>query len=69
MSFYVPNGINNPVVKVIAQRDGLSYADALVKVREATEAMNEAVVAHDDDPSVILEQELGLEPDYLLDLL
>lgn len=69
MSFYVPNGINNPVVQAIASRDDMSLTDALVRVKEVTQEMNERAIAHDDDPADVLEEELGLEPDYLLDLM
>lgn len=58
----------NGVVNTIARRDNLSIDDALELVRDCQQAMREAL-AEGGDPEEVLAFELGLEPDYLFDLL
>jgi hypothetical protein len=58
----------NGVVNVIARRDGLDISEAVEVVRDCRKALR-AGLAKGEDPEEILAQELGLEPDYLFDLL
>ena len=54
----------NPIVRILMERDGLAH-------NEANELLAECVthVECGEDPEEILLEELGLEPDYLFDLL
>ncbi len=56
------------VAAIIAKRDGTSLEDAIERVKECREAMLEAL-GHEDDPEEVLADELGLEPDYIFDLI
>jgi ribosomal protein L7/L12 len=52
------------IIKVLMHRDGLSLEDAKDLVKELS-----ARVLDGDDPEEILHDELGLEPDYIFDLI
>lgn len=56
------------VAAIIANRDGVSLEDAIERVKECRDMMIEAL-GQDDDPEEILAYELGLEPDYIFDLI
>lgn len=59
--------MKNQVVEILIERDGMSRAEAEKTVREYKDRMAEA-----DDPEEEFEEilsELGLEPDYIFDLL
>lgn len=58
----------NGIVNLIARRDNMDIMEARELVTECQQAMIEAM-QNGDDPEEILAQELGLEPDYLFDLL
>lgn len=53
------------LVSVLMKRDGLSRAEA----EEWVEEGRRQVFEDEEDPEEILEEEFGLEPDYVLDLL
>jgi len=57
------------VVNIIMERDGISFDDAKADVLECRRAMLEALDSGEDDPEEILAELLGLEPDYIFDLL
>lgn len=58
------------VIKIIMRRDRLTRDEATDLVEETAEAMIEAIEAGDlEEAETILAQELGLEPDYLFDLI
>jgi hypothetical protein len=56
------------VIKIIMARDNMSFDDAKELVTDCRDAIIEALETG-DDPEEILAQELGLEPDYLFDLI
>lgn len=56
------------VAAIIAKRDGITQAEAIERVKECRDAMLEAL-GHDDDPEEVLAYELGLEPDYIFDMI
>lgn len=56
------------VVNIIMERDNLSFDDAKEDVLECRRAML-AAIDSGDDPEEILAELLGLEPDYIFDLL
>lgn len=53
----------NRVVSILMERDGMSYNEALAEVQECRD-----VLIAEGDEDVIMEM-LGLEPDYVLDIL
>lgn len=55
---------SNPVVQILMERDGLSEDDAMERVQEVSDEMNQSLDIAEDT----LREELGLEPDYLFDL-
>ena len=56
----------NRVVKILMQRDGLSQAEELLReVRYMLEECNYDPEESED----IISSELGLEPDYIMDIL
>jgi len=52
------------VEKILMRRDGLSVDDARQALSDARQR-----VIDGEDPSEVLEEEFGLEPDYIFDLL
>lgn len=57
------------IIKLIMRRDQLTRGEATDLVEETVAAMLEAIEAGDyEEAETILAQELGLEPDYLFDL-
>lgn len=58
------------VVRLIMKRDGLSYEDAKTEVSNTVDEMYEALESGDSDQAEeILMDNLGLEPDYIPQLL
>ena len=58
------------VVKLIMKRDGISYEDAKTEVSNTVDEMYEALESGDSDQvEEILMDNLGLEPDYIPQLL
>lgn len=58
----------NKVIRILMKRDDMTREEATALVEEVKEMMLEA--AHNgDDPEEILMEELGLEPDYMMDIL
>lgn len=58
------------VIKLIMKRDGLSYEDAKTEVSNTVDEMYEALESGDSDQAEeILMDNLGLEPDYIPQLL
>lgn len=58
----------NLVVKILMGRDGVSLEDAIESVEACRDAIWEAEESCEDVEEVIMEQ-LGLEPDYLFDII
>jgi hypothetical protein len=52
------------LMEVLMRRDGMSFAEARAAIEEARQR-----VAEGDDPEEVLEEDFGLEPDYVLELL
>jgi nucleoid DNA-binding protein len=58
------------VVRLIMKRDGLSYEDAKTEVSNTVDEMYEALESGDSEQvEEILMDNLGLEPDYIPQLL
>lgn len=58
------------VVRLIMKRDGLSYEDAKTEVSNTIDEMYEALESGDSEQvEEILMDNLGLEPDYISQLL
>jgi hypothetical protein len=53
-----------PIIEVLMERDGLDLHDARKVLKECRD-----MVADGCDPEEVLQDELGLEPDYIFDLL
>ncbi len=56
------------IVKILMRRDGLSQTEAEREVREAKEAVMNAI-EHGDDPEEVFMDMLQLEPDYIMELI
>ena len=54
------------IIKILMDRDGLDYEEAKSIVEETREMILESDVMEADQ---IMAEQLGLEPDYLFDLL
>ena len=54
----------NPLVLILLERDGLSLDDAQAVFDEAQDLVRAGA-----DPEEVLQDEFGLEPDYLYDLI
>lgn len=55
----------NPIVQILMERDGLSYREAQIRLQEARDMLDD----EGDDPEEILQNEFGLESDYVFDLI
>lgn len=53
------------IAKVLRDRDGLEPDE----IAEAIEVARDRVLVDGENPEVVLEEEFGLEPDYVFDLL
>lgn len=56
----------NKIVEILMKRDGMSLSDAKDLVNETRELILSSDVMEADD---IMADQLGLEPDYIMDLL
>jgi hypothetical protein len=56
----------NKIVEILMRRDGMSLSDAKDLVNETRELILSSDVMEADD---IMADQLGLEPDYIMDLL
>ncbi len=54
----------NKIVEILMERDGYTELDAIEAVNEAKDR-----VYSGEDPEEVLEEEFGLEPDYIEDIL
>ena len=60
----------NRVIEILMKRDGLSKEDAYDLVNEVRAEMQDAIACGDYDlADEIIESDLGLEPDYIFDIL
>lgn len=59
---------NNRVVQILVKRDGITVEEAIEQCRDCAEAMLDAI-AIGDDPEEELQMSLGLEPDFVFDLI
>ena len=61
----------NRVVKILMERDGLTEEEAVEQVKEVREEMLDAIHAGEDTQYVedLFSDYLGLEPDYIFDVL
>lgn len=56
----------NPVVKILMERDDMTESEAIALVRETKEDL---MNARCNDGADIIMEDLGLEPDYIMDIL
>jgi hypothetical protein len=56
------------VIEIIMRRESISFEDAKEMVMDCRDAILEGLELG-EDPEEIIAQELGLEPDYLFDLI
>ena len=54
----------NKVVAILMARDGMSEEEATELVKECRQMIYEG-----EDPTDVLQYELGLEPDYIFDII
>jgi hypothetical protein len=59
----------NEIVSLLMERDGISKAQALEEMKDCRDCILQAIETCEEDPVDILMDMLGLEPDYLIDLL
>lgn len=59
-----PFSTTNPIVRIVMRRDGLDEDDVQQAWEEAGERLENG-----DNPEDVFEEEFGLEPDYIFDLL
>lgn len=59
---------NNQVVQILMKRDKLVLNDAIQQVLDTAAEMLDAI-AEGDDPEEILMDNLGLEPDYIFEII
>jgi len=59
------------VAQILVTRDGIKMDEALARVNECSRRLNDEAVASGDYELAIdiIAEELGLEPDYMMDLL
>lgn len=59
------------VAQILVTRDRISMEDAMIRVNECSRRLNDEAVASGDYELAIdiIAEELGLEPDYMMDLL
>ncbi|EFL85802.1 hypothetical protein HMPREF0326_01505 [Desulfovibrio sp. 3_1_syn3] len=58
----------NELLTILMRRDGLSREEALETIRDAREAVMEAL-ENGDDPEEIFADIMGLEPDYIIGII
>lgn len=60
----------NKIIKILMRRDGMTLDEAKALVADVIDMMNDAIANGDyDEAEMIVEDELGLEPDYIPALL
>ena len=58
------------IVAIIMERDGISAREALSQVKETRDAIHDAIDAGEyDEAESIMADYLGLEPDYIMELI
>ena len=55
----------NKVIKILMNRDGLTENEAKELINET----QEMIIAEPEDADQIISEQLGLEPDYLFDII
>ena len=55
----------NRVIEILMRRDNMSYEDA----KELVDETREEMITNPDEAEDILQDCLGLEPDYIMDVL
>lgn len=61
---------NKEIIRILMERDDLTEKEATELLTDVREMMNEAIDAGDYiEAEMIFEDELGLEPDYIVDIL
>ena len=55
----------NRVIEILMRRDNMSYEDA----KELVDETREEMISNPDEAEDILQDCLGLEPDYIMDIL
>lgn len=55
----------NKVIKILMNRDGLTESEAKELINET----QEMIIAEPEDADQIISEQLGLEPDYLFDII
>lgn len=58
--------LENPIIKILMERDDCTFEEALELFTEARAAFDNEEY---EDPEDVLQDMLGLEPDYIFDLL
>lgn len=58
----------NRVVEILCRRDGISVKEAVARVREVQEQINSSNFDYDEVED-IMASELGLEMDYIFDII
>lgn len=62
--------MKNRIVKVLMERDGLTESEAIAQVKECKQHMMKFIEAGNYDAAeIVLEEDLGLELDYIFDLI
>lgn len=60
----------NRIIKILMERDGLTYEEAASEFDYAQELIHEAIAnCEDDQIEEIMAEELGLEMDYIFDIM
>lgn len=60
----------NRVVQILMDRDGMTESEAIVAVENCQSELMDAVYGTScKDPEDVIADELGLEPDYIVDLI
>lgn len=60
----------NRVVRILMHRDGLTEKEAVSRVKDTASEIYDAIEGTSCmDPEDIMMEELGLEPDYIFDIL
>ena len=63
-------GKTNKVLRILMERDGMTEKEACDLMSEVREMMDEAIAEGDySEAESIFEEEFGLEPDYIFDIL
>jgi len=60
----------NDVLRILMERDGMTEKEAMDLIQEVREMMDEAIADGEyGEAEAIFEEELGLEPDYIFDII